>query len=87
MDRLRKEVRETLVQHPGEVPQGLFRANVAASKSDLSQLWQDISSHDHSTHLDVSSFISDLDEAHYLDLREPRYSTHLSRVLGSAAAK
>ncbi|KAJ5782500.1 hypothetical protein N7457_004274 [Penicillium paradoxum] len=57
MDKLRKEVRETLVQKPGELPHRFFPANAAASKSDLSQLWQDISSHDHSTHLDICESI------------------------------
>lgn len=54
MDKLRNEAREALVQNPGKMPVGFFPAVAAASKSDLSQLWQDVSSHDHSTHLNVS---------------------------------
>ncbi|KAJ5431328.1 hypothetical protein N7445_009060 [Penicillium cf. griseofulvum] len=61
MDKLRKEAREALVQSPGKMPIGFFPAVAAASKSDLAQLWQDVSSYDHSTHLNslvtVTSYI------------------------------
>ncbi|KAJ5200576.1 hypothetical protein N7491_008620 [Penicillium cf. griseofulvum] len=53
MDKLRKEAREALVQSPGKMPIGFFPAVAAASKSDLAQLWQDVSSYDHSTHLNI----------------------------------
>ena len=53
MDKLRKEAREALVLNPDKMPVGFFPAVAAASKCDLSQLWQDIAAYDHSTHLNV----------------------------------
>ncbi|KAJ5812951.1 hypothetical protein N7447_009974 [Penicillium robsamsonii] len=53
MDKLRKEAREALVQNPGKMPIGFFPAVAAASKNDLAQLWQDVASYDHSTHLNL----------------------------------
>ncbi|KAG0158313.1 hypothetical protein PDIDSM_5826 [Penicillium digitatum] len=52
MDKLRKEAREALEQNPGKMPITFFPA-VAASKCDLSQLWQDVATYDHSTHLNI----------------------------------
>ncbi|KAJ5952765.1 uncharacterized protein N7479_011178 [Penicillium vulpinum] len=53
MDKLRKEAREALVQSPSKMPIGFFPAVAAASKSDLAQLWKNVSSYDHSTHLNI----------------------------------
>jgi hypothetical protein len=61
MDKLRKEAREALIQTPGKVPTGFLPGAMAASKCDLGQLWEDISSHDHSTHLNVSCFKISID--------------------------
>ncbi|KAJ5558431.1 hypothetical protein N7535_008642 [Penicillium sp. DV-2018c] len=54
MDVLRKQAREALAQNPGKVPNELTHAtSAAAEKCDFTQLWQDVCSHDHSTHLNV----------------------------------
>jgi hypothetical protein len=53
MDQLRKEAREALVQNPGKVPTGFLPGAMAASKYSMAQLWDNVSSHDHSTHLNV----------------------------------
>ncbi|KAJ5178424.1 uncharacterized protein N7500_001123 [Penicillium coprophilum] len=61
MDKLRKEAREALVQNPGKMPIGFFPAVAAASKCDLAQLWENVATYDHSTHLNslvtVTSYI------------------------------
>ncbi|OQE45089.1 hypothetical protein PENCOP_c002G07926 [Penicillium coprophilum] len=53
MDKLRKEAREALVQNPGKMPIGFFPAVAAASKCHLAQLWENVATYDHSTHLNI----------------------------------
>lgn len=56
MDKLRQTARDSLVKNPGIVPTDVLPAAIAASKKcPLDELWQNVSSQDHPTHLSVSS--------------------------------
>jgi hypothetical protein len=55
MDQLRKEAREALQRDAWNRPQFLRAAFTATAKNGLPALWQDVSSHDSTAHLDVSS--------------------------------
>lgn len=56
MDELRKGVREILVKNPGRLPtpQDTGRFAPTVWECELDTVWQDVSSQDHSTHLNVS---------------------------------
>lgn len=58
MDQLRKESRELLQRDPWNLPTYSRIAHAAAAQNDLHQLWLNVSTHDNSTHLDVSVCIS-----------------------------
>ncbi|CEJ58204.1 hypothetical protein PMG11_06870 [Penicillium brasilianum] len=53
MDQLRKEAREVLQRDPWNRPGFLRAAFKATAKNGLPELWQDVSSHDSTVHLDV----------------------------------
>lgn len=53
MDQLRKEAREVLQRNPWNRPGFLRAAFEATAKNGLPELWQDVSSHDSTVHLDV----------------------------------
>lgn len=57
MDQLRKEAREVLQRDPWNLPDHSWTAHAAAAQNDLHQLWLNVSTHDNSTHLNVSVFI------------------------------
>lgn len=57
MDQLRKEAREVLQRDPWNLPDSLRAARAAAAQNDLHQLWLNVSTHDNSTHLNVSVFV------------------------------
>jgi hypothetical protein len=54
MDELRTQVRRTLLQKPGQFPHDFAPGRIAVSKCDLPQVWQNVESYDHSSHLNVS---------------------------------
>lgn len=57
MDRLREAAREGLIKNPGILPTDRFPSAMDVStECPLDELWQNVSSQDHSTHLSVSSY-------------------------------
>lgn len=60
MEKLREEAREALQRDPWNLPDVLRVAREAAAQNDLHQLWLNVSTHDNSTHLNVSVFGSKL---------------------------
>lgn len=59
MDKLRQKAREALQRDPWNRPDILQEAMMAAAQNNLHQLWKDVSTHDNSTHLDVSVYAID----------------------------
>ncbi|KAJ5159644.1 uncharacterized protein N7482_006648 [Penicillium canariense] len=53
MDQLRKEAREALQRNPWKRPDFLRAAWTAVAQRGLPELWEDVSSHDSTTHQDV----------------------------------
>lgn len=53
MDQLRQEARAVLQRDPWKRPDFLRAAFTATAKNGLADLWQDVSSHDSDSHLDV----------------------------------
>jgi hypothetical protein len=53
MDQLRKDAREALLRDPWNRPIFLAAGFTATAKNGLPELWQDVSSHDSTVHLDV----------------------------------
>ncbi|KAJ5295656.1 hypothetical protein PENANT_c001G00043 [Penicillium antarcticum] len=62
MDELRTQVRRVLIEDPGNFPRNFKPGRDAVSKCDLPQVWQNVESYDHSSHLNrcesIASMIS-----------------------------
>ncbi|KAJ5770289.1 uncharacterized protein N7511_002340 [Penicillium nucicola] len=62
MDELRTQVRRILIEQPGKFPRNFKPGRDAVSKCDLPQVWQNVESYDHSSHLNrcesIASMIS-----------------------------
>lgn len=90
MDKLRKDAREVLQRDPWNRPNDLRAADAAAAQNNLHQLWQDVSTHDNSTHLNVSvhGLWANVSLTHFAGLREYLCCTQFHRKwLGPAAAE
>ncbi|KAJ6099256.1 hypothetical protein N7467_000791 [Penicillium canescens] len=60
MDELRTQVRRTLMQKPGQFPHDFAPGRIAVSKCDLPQVWQNVESYDHSSHLNRCESIASM---------------------------
>jgi hypothetical protein len=67
MDQLRKEAREALQRDAWNRPPLLQAAFAATARNGLSELWEDLSSHDSTAHLDVRTLITLSEPYQYSD--------------------
>lgn len=85
MDQLRKEAHEALQRDAWNRPPHLHAAFVATAKNGLPELWQDLSSHDSTAHLNVRILLT-LPENFQYSYHLNRYAKASTRRLASSIA-